>query len=109
MIIYKLAHCLQTLSRSHLLIYAYSLGCRLKYSVADWYCHADLETSEGDVLNVALSASYLFKLAAIVETGSKDETEDCMGNALAYIRSRNNVSKTSRTTSIVVGSAAPRA
>lgn len=36
---YKLTNCLYMLSRSHLLIYAYSLGCTLKYSLAGLYCH----------------------------------------------------------------------
>jgi hypothetical protein len=42
------------------------------------------------------------KLAAIVEMGSKDETDGWIGRTVAYIRSKRYVSKISRTTSMVL-------
>lgn len=84
---YKLAHCRYTLSRSHLLIYAYSLGCTLKKSLAGWNCQLDLVNAPSAALAAAfqpaLCAPYPFKLAVMVEIGSKVDTDGCMGNKLA--------------------------
>ena len=90
------------LSLSHLLMYAYSLGSRPKYCVAALYCHPDREESEVGMLplQLALTSWYPFSDAAIVEMGSKDKIEGCMGSALAYARSKRKVSKTSNTTSM---------
>lgn len=101
---YKLTHCLQKLSRSHWLMYACSLGCTLKYWLAGWNCQLDLSKPPPVVLEVfqlPLYPLYPFKLAAIVEIGSNVDTEGCSGSTLAYIRSKNKVSKISSTTSIV--------
>ena len=94
-------------------MYAYSLGCKPKYCVAALYCHPDRETSElGKLpLQLAFTSWYPFSEALIVDIGTKEDTEGCMGSALAYTRSKRKVSNASNTTSMlcVVAQNAPSA
>ena len=99
---YKLIVCLQTLSLSHLLMYAYSLGWTLIYLLAGSNCHVLRKTSTPAVAlskDVELSKPLP---AVIVLMGSKAEKDDWEGNRAAYMRSNRMVSNTSSTKSMAV-------
>lgn len=99
---YKLIVCLQTLSLSHLLMYAYSLGCTLIYWLAGSNCHVLRKTS-----TPAVALSKVVELskplpAVRVLMGSRAENAEFLGRMLAYMRSNMTLSKISRTKSMAV-------
>jgi hypothetical protein len=99
---YKLIVCLQTLSLSHLLMYAYSLGWTLIYLLAGSNCHVLRKTSTPAVAlskDVELSKPLP---AVIVLMGSKAENAEALGRRFAYMRSNMTLSKISRTKSMAV-------
>jgi len=98
---YKLKVCLQTLSLSHLLIHAYSLGCTLKYWLAGSYCQLLRVMSATCAASPkVVELSKPLKPAVIVLMGSKAEKDDWEGNSAAYARSNIKVSNTSSTKSM---------
>jgi hypothetical protein len=100
---YKLTNCLQTLSLSHLLIHAYSLGCRLAYPLAGSNCQLLRATSAACVASPkVVELSKLLKPAVMVLMGSKAEKDDWAGNRAAYMRSNRTVSKISSTKSMAM-------
>ena len=100
---YKLIVCLQTLSLSHLLMYAYSLGWTLIYWLAGSNCHVLRKTSTAAVaLSKDVELSRPLRPAVIVLMGSKAEKAEALGRRLAYMRSNMTLSKISRTKSMAV-------
>lgn len=98
---YKLTVCLQTLSLSHLLIHAYSLGCRLAYWLAGSNCQLLRAMSAACVASPkVVELSKLLRPAVMVLMGSKVEKDDWAGNRAAYMRSNRTVSNTSSTKSM---------
>jgi hypothetical protein len=101
---YKLMNCLQTLSLSHLLIHAYSLGCRLAYPLAASNCQLLRATSAACVASPkVVELSKLLKPAVMVLIGSRAEKDDWAGSRAAYMRSNKTVSNTSSTKSMADG------
>lgn len=99
---YKLIVCLQTLSLSQVLMYAYSLGWTLMYLLAGSNCHVLRKTSTPAVaLSKVVELSKALPAVRVL-MGSRAENAESLGRMLAYMRSNMTLSKTSRTKSMAV-------